>query len=159
MNKEVIPSFLESTNDRVPRAEHLFRHALDIQTRFTDIDIFGHVNNNSYLAMMDLAKVDYFKTITDGRESLADIRAVVVHVECDFFEPSYFDEPLQVWTSITSVGVHSFTLEQRVVNTITLSTKCIGRTVLAGFDPKAKQGIEIDSHLRDVASHFEQRPL
>lgn len=159
MNKDITPSYLPSDNERVPQATHLFRHALDIQTRFTDIDIFGHVNNNVYLAMMDLAKVDYFKTITDGSESLADIRAVVVHVECDFFDPSYFDEPLQVWTAITCIGVHSFTLEQRVISADSGTTKCICRTILAGFDPKAKHGIEIDSHLRQVVSAFEQREL
>ncbi|MDE6050343.1 MAG: acyl-CoA thioesterase, partial [Paramuribaculum sp.] len=95
------PSLLPSDNPRVPAAEHPFRHAVDVQTRFTDIDILGHVNNNVYLSMMDLAKVSYFEAITEGQMTIRDIRAVVVNINCDFFEPSYFNEPLQVWTAVT----------------------------------------------------------
>lgn len=151
------PSLLPSDNPRVPAAEHPFRHAVDVQTRFTDIDILGHVNNNVYLSMMDLAKVSYFEAITEGQMTIRDIRAVVVNINCDFFEPSYFNEPLQVWTAVTHIGHRSFTLEQRVVNANSLRTKCIGRTTLAGFDPATASGADLDPVLTTAVVRFEQR--
>lgn len=152
------PSLLPSDNPRVPAAKHPFRHYFDVQTRFTDIDILGHVNNNVYLSMMDLAKVHYISAISGGTMTVADIRSVVVNVNCDFFEPSYFDEPLQVWTAVTSVGHRSFVIEQRVINAKTGHTKCIGRTTLAGFDPATARGADLDPVLTAAVAAFEGRP-
>ncbi len=150
------PSLLPSENPRVPAATHPFRHAVDVQTRFTDIDILGHVNNNVYLSMMDLAKVSYVEAISGGKISIRDIRAVVVNINCDFYEPSYFNEPLQVFTAVTHIGHRSFTLEQRVVNANSGHTKCIGRTTLAGFDPATAQGADLDPVLTAAVADFEQ---
>lgn len=152
------PSLLPSDNPRVPPTTHLFRHSIDVQTRFSDIDMLGHINNNAYLSFMDLAKLDYFSTITDGRMGIRDIRAVVVNVNVDFFEPSYFHESLCVWTAVTHIGHRSFTIEQRVVERATGRTKCIGRTTLAGFDPVSAQGADLDPALTAAVAAFEHRP-
>lgn len=121
--------------------------------------MLGHINNNVYLSFMDLAKLDYFTTISNGRLSIKDIRMVVVHIDCDFAAPSYFGEQLQVWTTIVHVGERSVTLEQRVVNEATGQTKCVGRTVMAGFDPATASGAPIDTAWLEAASAYEQRPL
>ncbi|MCM1293443.1 MAG: acyl-CoA thioesterase [Bacteroides sp.] len=151
-------SYLPSSNPRVPAAEHPFHHCLDLQTRFTDIDLLGHVNNNVYLSMMDLGKLDYIKTISKGTMTVRDIRSVVVNVNCDFFEPAYFDEPLQVWTAVTHVGTRSFVIEQRIINSSTGHTKCIGRTTLAGFNPATAKGADLDPVLTATVAAFEGRP-
>ncbi|MDE6131249.1 MAG: acyl-CoA thioesterase, partial [Muribaculaceae bacterium] len=43
----------------VPAATIEFRHRLPVQLRFRDIDMFGHVNNNVYLELMDVAKAAF----------------------------------------------------------------------------------------------------
>ena len=123
------PTFLPSSNPRVPQAEVPFRHHIDLQTRFTDIDILGHVNNNSYLQMMDLAKLRYFETITRRPMAAGTVRAAVVHIDIDFFEPTTFDEPLLAWS------------------------------VLAGFDPVTQQGAPLEPWLVRAAADYEQRTL
>lgn len=154
-----IPTYLPSDNPHVTPAKVPFRHHLQVQTRFTDIDMLGHINNNVYLSFMDLAKLDYFTTISNGRLSIKDIRMVVVHIDCDFTAPSYFGEQLQVWTTIAHVGERSVTLEQRVVNEATGQTKCVGRTVMAGFDPATASGAPIDKAWLEAAATYEQRTL
>lgn len=155
----VKPSSLPSDNPRVPVAKHPFRLCTEVQTRFSDIDSFGHINNNVYFAFFDLGKLDYFRTVCRPDMTLADIRAVVVNISCDFFQPSYFNEPLCVWTAITHVGERSYTIEQRIVNRDTLATKCIARTILAGFDPATAQSIAIDPEFVAAAEQFEQTKL
>lgn len=152
------PSFLPSENPRVPAAEHPFRHVTDIQTRFTDLDLLGHINNNVYFSFMDLGKVEYINAVSGGTMSVRDIRSVIVNISCDFYEPSYFNEPLQVWTAVTNVGTRSFVIEQRIVNAETGSTKCIGRTTLAGFDPATARGADLDPILTASVAAFENRP-
>lgn len=143
------------SNPRVPQQQHPFHHRLDIQTRFTDADSFGHINNNTYLSYMDLGKIDYFKTVTGRDLTPADIRSVVVHISIDFFAPAYLTEPLQVYTAITSIGNRSYTIQQRIVNAHTHETKTVGTTILAGFDPLTAQSAPLDPQLVATISAFE----
>lgn len=149
------PTLLPSSNPRVPQAAHPFRHVVDVQTRFADIDMLGHVNNNAYFSYMDLGKMDYFRSISGGEFSVNDLRAVIVNVNCDFYEPSYLSEQLQVWTAVTHIGNRSFVVEQRVVDAESGTTKCIGRTTLAGFDPKTGRGANLDEWFVDMTCKFE----
>lgn len=151
------PTLIPSDNPRVPECAHPFRHALDLQSRFTDVDMLGHINNNVYLSFMDLGKLDYFAAISGGKAGVRDIRAVVVNVNVDFYEPSYFGEPLRVWTAVSRIGERSFTIEQRIVDPVTGHTKCIGSTTLAGFDPATARGAELDEVLVKAVEKFERR--
>jgi len=153
------PTLLQSDNPRVPQAKNPFRHVLPVQTRFTDIDLLGHVNNNAYFSLMDLAKIDYFNTAMGRTLTPADLCMVVVHVACDFFEPAYFNEQLKVWTTISHIGHRSITLEQRITDASGHSTKCVGTTVLAGFDPATAQGAPIDESIMNAVTQFENRAL
>lgn len=75
------PTFLPSSNPRVPKAEQPFRHCMPMQIRFTDIDMMGHLNNNVYLTFMDLAKIDYFTTLRPGEVDMNNLNMVVVPSE------------------------------------------------------------------------------
>ena len=157
MTDKKLFNFLESDNPKVPAAEFPFRHCIPVQMRFTDIDMLGHLNNNVYLTFMDLAKVRYFSDVLPVGMDWKSINAVVVHISCDFYSPSYFNESLEVWTTVTSVSTHSFKMEQRVVNSVTGQTKCIGRTVMAGFDPATATGKELDRHWIESVEVYEHR--
>ena len=148
-------TYIKSENPRVPEASHPFRHKVDVQTRFADIDMLGHVNNNAYLSYMDLGKMDYFRAISGGEFSVDDLCAVIVNVNCDFYEPSYLSEQLQVWTAVTHIGNKSFVVEQRIIDAESGATKCIGRTTLAGFDPKTGQGAPLDEWFVEMTCQFE----
>lgn len=152
-------TFLPSDNPKVPASEFAFYHCLPVQMRFTDIDMLGHLNNNVYLTFMDLAKVSYFSDVLPEGMDWKSINAVVVHISCDFYTPSYFNESLEVWTTVTSVSTHSFKMEQRIVNSSTGQTKCIGHTVMAGFDPATAKGKPIDRHWVECVEKYEKRKL
>ena len=153
-------NFLISDNPRVPKSPYPFRHVTDVQTRFSDIDILGHLNNNAYFSLFDLAKIKYLQATAPERyKHDLQVKAVVVHIDCDFYSPAYFGEPLQVWTTIGHCSHNSFTIEQRMVNAQTSQTKCISHTVMAGFDPKARQGMPIDPEWIAAAEAWEERPL
>ncbi len=59
-----------SDNSRIPEAGFPFNHRLELQIRFNDIDMFGHLNNSVYLQFFDLGKMNYFNTVLEiGRAS------------------------------------------------------------------------------------------
>lgn len=134
----------ECTNGKVPVAEHPFYHSVDIQTRFADFDMLGHLNNATYLQYMDLAKVRYFEAVTGAPLTIDGIAVVIVNVNVSFYSPAKFGEPLSVLTACVHISRRSFTLEQRVVNPATGDVKSVASVVMAGFDTATGQGCELD---------------
>ncbi len=150
---------MKDPNPRVPEPKHPFKHSLPLQIRFSDIDMLGHLNNNVYLQFLDLGKSLYFEAVMPGAISRRKVEIVVVNVNVDFLAPTYFGEPVAVYTQCTHIGDRSLQLEQRVVNTQTGQTKCIGRTVMAGFDPETAQGAPISPAWVAALEAYESRPL
>lgn len=148
-----------SPNPRVPDAACPFRHSLPLQTRFSDFDMLGHLNNNVYLTFMDLAKARYFLQLIPDCMKMNGTGVVVVNINCDFFAPTLFDEPIEALTTVTSIGQKSLTLEQRIINPENGETKCIGRTVMAGFDPKTMHSADIRQEWVEAIEKFEERTI
>lgn len=146
-------------NPRVPAQTVPFRHKMPVQMRFTDIDMLGHVNNNAYLSYMDLAKVAYFSEALPAGMDWRTVSSVIVHIDCDYFSPAYFEEPLVVLTTVISVTQRSFLMEQRVINDVTKQTKCVSRTTMAGFDPKTATGKPLDRTWIEHVARYESRDL
>ncbi len=142
-------------NPKVPAPAVPFHHRLDIQQRFNDIDMFGHVNNGAYLQMFDLGKVRYFNTVMGGDIDWHKATVVVVNINVSFHSPAYFEEPLAVLTAVSRISTHSFILEQRIVNPETGDVKSTAQTVMAGFDPTTATGLELPAVWVDSLNKFE----
>ncbi|MDE6316995.1 MAG: hypothetical protein K2L73_01180, partial [Muribaculaceae bacterium] len=63
----------QCNNPKVAAPACEFNHVIDLQVRFNDIDILGHINNSSYLSFFDLAKADYFTKSTMARVEIGGI--------------------------------------------------------------------------------------
>lgn len=150
---------MEAAGPHVPASSFPFRHCMPLQIRFADIDMFGHINNNSYMSMLDSGKLDYFNTVSGDILGCDDIRAVVVNINCDFLAPTYLNEPIEVWTTTLRVGDRSFTIEQRIINTDTGEQKCRAVTTLCGFDPASGQGAPLNPRWIEDLERYEQRTL
>lgn len=126
-------------------------HSLEIQTRFGDYDMFGHVNNNSYLQYCDLGKAMYFEMLLGGDAyNPVKIGSVIVNINCDFLAPTRPGEPLQVNTECSRLGDRSFQLSQTVLNPETNEEKCHLTTVMAGFDIKTQTSAPLPDALRQA---------
>ncbi len=152
-------SYLHSDNPRVPRADYPYRHCLKLQTRFTDCDMLGHINNNSILSYLDLGKARYFETALGSLFDLHNIAVAIVNINIDFYEQAFFVELLEVWTRVTSIGVKSLHFEQRLVNSQTGHTKCMATTVMSAFDPATAKSVPLDPAWVAAAEAYEERPL
>ncbi|MDR0725680.1 MAG: acyl-CoA thioesterase [Prevotellaceae bacterium] len=104
-----------------------------IQMRFNDIDGFGHVNNSVYNEYLDCGRVDYLNQIP-GIDFLSGTeRLVVVHIETDFFRPSYLGEDLAVHTQIDKIGEKSVAMIQLIVG-VKNEVKLKSRSVMSTFN-------------------------
>ncbi len=148
------------SNSRIPEAEFEFRHHQPVQMRFNDIDMLGHLNNSIYLQFMDLAKAAYFAQFMEGgRFDWDEVSLVIANINCDFYNPTYINEELEVLTGVESMSHSSLRLEQRVVNAATGQVKCRATTVMVNIDPKTTRSRPITDEWRRRLSDYEGREL
>lgn len=131
------------------------RHRLDIQIRFNDFDMFGHLNNNAYLEYFDLAKADYFGDVLGGAVTPERLSVVVANLNVSFYNPTLPGEELCVITRLKSIGHSSLTLEQQVLNRVNGSLKCGAQTVMVGYDVHALSSTAITDGLRSALTRYE----
>ncbi len=66
----------------------------DIQMRFNDFDVLGHLNNASYSTFIELARVHFYRDVL-GMD-LSQITGVVANVNIDFKRPIKFGTPISI---------------------------------------------------------------
>ena len=146
-------------NEKVPQPEAPYFHKIPVQVRFSDIDILGHINNSVYLTFFDLAKADYFTTVTGRPVEKGELLLAIVNINCNFYSPGYFREELVVASRVKSISQRAVVLEQRLYNPESGDVKCIATTVMAGFDPATAAGVEIPDEIARQIEAFEERKL
>lgn len=135
--------------------QHIYRHRMPAQLRFSDVDRFGHVNNSVYFSLFDMCKTRYFNDVV-GTDIFDRMAPVVVHIEANFISPVYFPDEIVIDTSIVKIGNKSFTLLQRALNQRTEEVKCYCETVMVMMDTVTNESVEIDSEFRTKVSSYEK---
>ncbi len=150
-NKNKNPFYIE------PEAP--FKHTLDVQIRFNDIDSLGHVNNAVYMEFFDLGKARYFTAANNGPVDWRTANIVVANVNCNYLAPIYFNEQIAVQTQTTYVHDRSVKLLQQLINKDTGEVKCQCEVIMVGFDVKQGISAPISSEWKERLSTFEGRNL
>lgn len=136
-----------------------FRHSVPVQMRFNDIDALGHINNSVYFSYYDLGKSAYFTTIRKGLVEWNKIDVVIANVNCNFYSPIFFGEPVSVVTRVESIHEKSFKLHQRIVNTVTKEIKSECASVMVSYDPIEQRSIRLSDKWINAICEYEGRNL
>ena len=80
-----------------------------VLTRWTDNDMFGHLNNAVYYALFDTAINAWINTNCDVDPMTAPWLGVVAESGCQYFAELKFPDPLIVGLSVTRLGNSSVT--------------------------------------------------
>lgn len=148
-----------SKNPRVPEPTVTFHHHTPVQLRFSDFDMFGHLNNTIYFNLMDTAKVSYFNKIAPSHIDWSNAGIVIVHIGADFYAPTFPGDQIEILTAVTRIGEKSLEVEQRIIEINTGETKCIGHTIMAGFDVATSSSMPIPEHWAEAICHYEGRRM
>lgn len=118
-----------------------------IQKRFSDIDIFQHVNNVSQHLYFDVGKTDYFQQLF--QEDLPWKQLVVmVSNTTSYLSQIRFKDEVHVTTTCEKVGNKSFTLYQQILCHDRLCSE--SRTTLVAFDFQEQKSIEVPREWRKI---------
>lgn len=113
----------------------------DIQVRFNDTDMLGHLNNTAYALYAEQARVMFFHAL--GMEK---ITLILAHISLDFRKQVTFGDDVYVETTVEKIGNSSVTLLQAIFanNTLAVETK----SVVVLFDYDAQKPKKIPDELR-----------
>jgi acyl-CoA thioester hydrolase len=121
----------------------------DIQVRFNDTDMLGHLNNTAYALYAEQARVEFFRSLGMGRITL-----ILAHISLDFRQQVTFGDKVHVITTVGRVGNSSVTLLQNVFANGELSAEI--KSVVVLFDYESQKPKAIPSELRVRLEGYQQ---
>lgn len=136
-----------------------FRHAADVQIRFNDVDVLGHVNNTIYFTFYDTAKAHYFTAVKGVQIDWQHVDTVIANVNCAYVAPIFYGEQIEVLTACTSISEKSFKLLQLIREKNTGCVKSVCETVMVAFDPETQTAKELPDDWRSLLEKFEGKKL
>jgi len=131
-----------------------FKFFLDIQTRWADNDIYGHVNNVTYYSYFDTAANALLiqKTGFDIHQSQSI--GLVVDSACSFLQELSFPEIIQVGVAIGKIGNTSLRYELAIFKQGQDQASAQGHFVHVFVDRETRKTVPISESTRDVLEKF-----
>lgn len=82
-----------------------FKH--EIKVRFSETDMFGHLNNTVPFTYFEEARIEYFNSMgfmVDWSSAESDEIPVVADLQCDYIQQVFFNEQLTIHVKAADVG-------------------------------------------------------
>lgn len=95
-----------------------FRFSAPVQVRFSETDMFGHVNNTVPITYFEFARIEYMKELGLMQRWLkgSDLFPVVADMQVDYVKQVFFDEKMDIYVKVASVGNSSIDVHYWAVN-------------------------------------------
>lgn len=87
--------------------EQEFEFYHPVKVRFSETDMFGHMNNSVPFIYFEEARIAFLQSIGFMQEWVrpeSETIPVVADLQCDFFQQIFFDEALKIYVKAASVG-------------------------------------------------------
>ena len=84
-----------------------FSFSYPIKVRFSETDMFGHLNNTVPFTYFEQARIEYFKSLgmmQDWVDTKHETIPVVADLQCDFLSQVYFDAKLDIKVKANKIG-------------------------------------------------------
>lgn len=125
-------------------------YTTSIDLRFSDFDLYGHVNSVTYFSYLETARVKVFYTLFEELNRKG-ILLLVRKAECDYFLPILPAlEEIIVTIKIVRLGTTSFTLGYRLHDEAG-TTYATGQTLMVTFDSRSGQPVPVPEEIRAMA--------
>ncbi|MBO9130558.1 thioesterase family protein [Bacillus sp. 165] len=96
-----------------------FSFYMPTKVRFSETDMFGHLNNKVPFTYFEEARIEFFKELgfmQEWTKKNAELMIVVANLQCDYIKQVYFDEELKVYVKVQAVGNSSADLHYMITN-------------------------------------------
>ena len=126
-----------------------FRHFVPVQTRWSDNDTYGHINNVVYYEYFDTAVNLWL--VANGLLDIArsPIISLVVETGCTFFESAAYPDALEAGLAVERLGTSSVTYATGMFRPGADAALCAGRFVHVTVDRATQRPVPIPDIMRE----------
>jgi len=121
-----------------------------VTTRWTDNDMFGHLNNAVYYALFDTAINGWINTTVGVDPVRAPWLGVVAESGCQYFAELKFPDPLTVGLAVTRLGNSSVTYRLALFGDGRDDVAAVGRWVHVYVDRETRRPVPIPEAVRTL---------
>ncbi len=130
-----------------------FDYEKEMEVRFRDLDMMGHLNNAVYATYLEQARVEYIEDVVE--EPLMEIGAVVADLHLDFERPIDWGDDVVVAVRADELGTSSIPLEYEI--RVDGDVAATAETLMVTFDPEAGEPRPIPDAWRERIQAHEGR--
>ncbi len=133
-----------------------FKYKTNIEMRFADLDMMGHVNNAIYFTYMEIGRTKYWKHAINWDWHTTGV--VIGQASIDYITPIFLADKVSMYVRTSRIGTTSFDLEYLIVKEVNGKevTCSKGKTVCVAFDYQTKKPAAIPDKERNKMISFEQ---
>lgn len=134
-----------------------FKDKNDIQIRFNDVDLAGHVNNAIYQYYYDFGKLRFFDRVFQNNIDWTKEGFVLLKIEVEYYSPIYLHDNIEVLTKISETKNKSLIIEQIIKekgNNNIEEIKSKATSVMVAYDFIKKESKAIPENWKSLILKF-----
>ncbi|WHY84919.1 thioesterase family protein [Neobacillus novalis] len=132
--------------------EREFEFHIPVTVRFSETDMFGHMNNTVPFVYFEAARIEFFQAIglmQEWTKPESETIPVVADLQCDFLQQIFFDEKLTIYVKAQSVGNSSVDLHY-LVKKEDGSAGFVGRGTMVQISKRTGRGVVWTKEMRNL---------
>jgi acyl-CoA thioester hydrolase len=126
----------------------------EVQVRFADIDMMGHVNNAVYLSYFEMTRVHYLEELLGSKWDYKKDGFLLARNEIDYIKPIFLYDTPKIELRTKNLGNKSFSFTYTVTVNGELRTK--GLSVLVCYNSSENKTIPIPQRMREAFEKLEE---
>ncbi|WP_130804729.1 acyl-CoA thioesterase [Acinetobacter ihumii] len=137
------------------RTRDQFQFFLNIQTRWADNDIYGHVNNVTYYSYFDTAANSLLIQHAGFDIHHSPIIGLVVDSACSFFQELSFPEMIEVGVAIGKIGRSSLRYELAIFKQHHIQPSAQGHFVHVFVERETRKSTPISEDMKQLLTPYQ----
>lgn len=130
---------------------------LTLRLDWSEMDLFGHINNVSYFKYIQASRVNYWETIGLAKLLEEDKTGpILASTSCQFLKPLFYPGSIIVEARISYIKTSSFGVSHRILNEAG-EVAATAEDVIVVYDFEAHQKIPFPPHLKKKVEELEGR--
>ncbi len=130
---------------------------LQLRIDWSEMDLFGHVNNVTYFKYIQASRVNYWE-VSGLAASFADTRIgpILLSTSCQFMKPLFYPGNVIIEATIPFIKNTSFGIHHRILNEQN-EIAAEAHDVIVMFDFKKNEKVVVPDEFRNEAEKIEGR--
>ncbi len=120
-----------------------FSFSVDIEVRFSETDLFGHLNNTVPFVYFEQARIGLMndqKLMGAGLSTTSEKIPIVADLQCDFLGQIFFGETIQLYAKVAKYG--SSSMDIHYMGVVNGEVRLTGRGALVQVDAKTGKAVK-----------------